>query len=108
MNATKNPGGANPEVYAADGAIPPEAVSSKVIWSDREMSSTYSNVSNVATTSDEVMLLFGTSQAWNSTQKDVVVNLSHRIIMTPSAAKRFQIVLSRTLEEYEKKFGKLE
>ena len=96
------------EVQTGGGAIPPEAVASKVIWNDRDMESTYANVSNVATTSDEIMMLFGTSQAWNSTQKDVLVNLSHRMIMTPSAAKRFQIVLTRTLEEYEKKFGKVD
>ncbi|NVK17781.1 MAG: DUF3467 domain-containing protein [Methylocystaceae bacterium] len=96
------------DVKAGEGAVPPEAVASKIIWNDSNMTSKYANVSNVATTSDEVMFLFGTSTAWNSAQKDVVVNLSDRIIMTPSAAKRFQQVLTRTLEEYEKKFGQLD
>lgn len=95
------------DVNTADGAVPPEAGTSKIIWNDSNMTSKYANVSNVATTSDEVMFLFGTSTAWNSAQKDVMVNLSDRIIMTPTAAKRFQKVLTKTLEDYEKKFGDL-
>lgn len=95
------------QLETAEGAVPPEAGTAKIIWNDSQMTSKYANVSNVATTSDEVMFLFGTSQAWNSAQKDVLVNLSDRIILTPSAAKRFHTVLTRTLEEYEKKFGAL-
>lgn len=105
MSADKDVKEVTEEVQVAEGAVPPDTVASKVIWNDRNMVSTYTNVSNVATTSDEIMLLFGTSQAWNSTQKEVVVDLSHRMIMTPTAAKRFQIILTRTLEEYDKKFG---
>ena len=103
--ATRKDDAATSEVKTSEGAMPPEAGASKIIWNDSEMVSKYANVSNVATTSDEIMLLFGTSTAWNSAQKDVMVNLSDRIIMTPSAAKRFQQVLTKTLEEYEKKFG---
>lgn len=94
------------EVSTGQGAAPQEATGNKIIWNDREMQSSYANVSNVATTSDEVMLLFGTSQTWNSAQKDIMVKLTHRIVMTPAAARRFQALLTRSLEEYDKKFGK--
>lgn len=77
----------------------------KIIWNDKEMVSTYANVCNVAASQDEIMLLFGTSEAWNSAQKNVLVNLKQRILMTPSSAKRFAELLNRTLEEYDKKKG---
>lgn len=85
------------------GVENPDAVAGKIIWDDRNMKSEYANIANVATTSDEIMLLFGTSQAWNNAQKDVLVSLSERIIMTPATAKRFHAVLTKTLEEFEKK-----
>ena len=75
----------------------------KIFWNDREMNSSYANVANVATTSDEIMFLFGTSEAWNSAQKDVHVNLKQRVIMTPATAKRFQALLNKTLDEFDKR-----
>jgi len=93
-------------VETGKGAVAPEAVAAKIIWNDRDMHSAYANVTNVASTADEIMLLFGTSQTWNSAQKDILVNLTHRIVMTPAAARRFQVLLTRTLEEHDKRFGK--
>lgn len=77
----------------------------KILWNDQDMKSSYANVVNVATTADEFMFLFGTNEAWNNVQKDIRVNLHERIIMTPSAAKRLQLLLNKTMEEYEKKTG---
>ncbi|MBF0188208.1 MAG: DUF3467 domain-containing protein [Magnetococcales bacterium] len=89
----------------ADAEATQAAGGTKVVWNDEKMVSTYANVSNVATTRDEVMFLFGTSEMWNNVQDQVSVQLSNRIIMTPSAAKRFHALLTRTLEDYEKNFG---
>ncbi|MGF7206225.1 hypothetical protein GGE65_000786 [Skermanella aerolata] len=61
----------------------------------------------MASTREEVMFLFGTSQNWHNGQDDVVVELSNRLIMTPSAAKRLLIILHQTVEQYEKQFGKI-
>ena len=77
----------------------------KIIWDDKEMQSSYANVVNVATTADEFMFLFGTNEAWNNAQKDVRVRLHERILMTPAAAKRLQLLLNKTMEEWEKKQG---
>jgi hypothetical protein len=77
----------------------------KIFWNDKEMRSSYANVVNVATTADEFMFLFGTNEAWNNVQKDIRVNLHERIIMTPTAAKRLQMLLNKTMEEYELKMG---
>ncbi|MEQ5778189.1 MULTISPECIES: DUF3467 domain-containing protein [unclassified Thalassospira] len=79
----------------------------KINWDDANMRSTYANVSNVASTREEVMLLFGTSQVWSSSQDDVRVQLSDRIIMSPFAAKRLKKILDHTLAEYERVYGKL-
>ncbi|OKH86391.1 DUF3467 domain-containing protein [Thalassospira sp. TSL5-1] len=80
----------------------------KINWDDSNMRSTYANVSNVASTREEVMFLFGTSQVWSSAQGDVRVQLSDRIIMSPFAAKRLKKILDHTLGEYERVYGKLD
>lgn len=79
----------------------------KVNWDDSKMRSAYANVCNVATTREEVMLLFGTSQAWSSGAEEVTVELSDRLILNPHAAKRLLLLLSKTLEEHEKAYGAL-
>ncbi|WPL19562.1 hypothetical protein Thiowin_04699 [Thiorhodovibrio winogradskyi] len=75
----------------------------KVVWNDKAMESSYANVVNVATSEDEFMFLFGTSEAWNNVRKEVEVKLQDRIIMTPATAKRFQLLLNKTIEDFEKR-----
>jgi hypothetical protein len=36
----------------------------KVNWDDSDMRSSYANVCNVSSTREEVVILFGTNQAW--------------------------------------------
>jgi hypothetical protein len=79
----------------------------KVNWDDSKMRSTYANVCNVATTREEVMLLFGTTQNWTNTSEEVNVELQERVIMNPFAAKRMLLLLAKTLEEYERVHGVL-
>jgi len=52
------------------GAIP------KVRWDDSGMKSSYANVCNVASTREEVTLLFGTNQTWHAGMEEVSVRLS--------------------------------
>ena len=79
----------------------------KVKWDDANMKSSYANVCNVTSTREEVVLLFGMHQAWQSGQKEVTVHLTDRIILSPFAAKRLVGLLSNVLQEYENRFGKL-
>ena len=81
--------------------------STKVNWDDSKMRSTYANVCNVATTREEVMLLFGTSQNWTNASAEINVELLERVIMNPYAAKRLLLLLAKTLEEFEKQYGSL-
>ena len=86
---------------------PEGAAMPKVNWDDSTMKSSYANVCNVASTREEVTLLFGTHQVWRGQQKEVSVRLSDRIILSPFAAKRLAMLLGNTINEYEKRFGPL-
>jgi hypothetical protein len=79
----------------------------RVRWDDTNMKSSYANVCNVASTREEVVLLFGVNQAWNTAQREIPVQLSDRIILSPHAAKRLSILLNNVLREYEARFGAL-
>lgn len=81
------------------------AGATKVRWNDSKMSSTYANVCNVASTREEVTLLFGTNQSWHNAGKEVVVELSNRIILSPFAAKRLALLLNGVMAQYEERFG---
>lgn len=87
---------------------PQPAEQPKIVWDDTHMRSSYCNVSNVAGGREEIVLLFGMNQAWHSGQKEVKVQLSDRIVMSPFAAKRLSILLSNVLADYEKRYGKLD
>jgi len=90
-----------PQVDQQTGAMP------KVKWVDTNMRTSYANVCNVASTREEVTLLFGTNQTWSSASKEVSVHLSDRIILSPYAAKRMAILLGNVVKEYERRFGEL-
>jgi hypothetical protein len=77
-------------------------------WDDSKMRSVYANVCNVSSTREEMTLLFGTNQAWRSGQKEVGIELTDRIIVSPFAAKRLSLLLSGVVAEYEKRFGTLD
>jgi hypothetical protein len=76
-------------------------------WDDSKLRSTYANVANVATTREEVMLLFGTSRNWSGRTEEVTVELSDRILLNPHAAKRLLGMLAKTVDEYERAYGPL-
>ncbi len=77
-------------------------------WDDSKMRSVYANVCNVSSTREEVTLLFGTNQAWRAGQKEVGIELTDRVIVSPFAAKRLSVLLSGVVAEYEKRFGTLD
>lgn len=79
----------------------------KIHWQDSKLRTAYANVCNVATTREEVMVLFGTSQAWMGNSDEVTVELSDRILLNPHTAKRLVTMLLKTLEEYENTYGSL-
>ena len=72
------------------------------------MRSVYANVCNVAGTREEIVLLFGMNQAWHVAQKEVTVQLSDRIVMSPFAAKRLAVLLNKVVQDYESRYGALD
>jgi len=79
----------------------------KIKWDDSNMKSAYANVCNVSSTREEVVMLFGVNQAWNRGQKEVTIQLTDRIIISPFAAKRLSLLLNGVVKEYENRFGAL-
>jgi hypothetical protein len=79
----------------------------KIRWDDSAMKSSYANVCNVSSTREEVVMLFGVNQAWNRGQKEVTIQLTDRIIVSPFAAKRLSLLLAAVVKEYESRFGVL-
>jgi len=96
--ATKNPETAGSTAGAAG---------MKIKWDDSNMKSSYANVANVTSTREEVVMLFGINQAWNRGQKEVTIQLTDRIIISPYAAKRLSMLLGNVVKEYENRFGTL-
>ena len=76
-----------------------------VNWDDSKLEAAYANVANVSCTREEVTLLFGTNQTWLAGQKDLTILLSHRIMLSPFAAKRMLMLLDATIKKYEATFG---
>jgi hypothetical protein len=80
----------------------------KVVWDDSQMRSSYANVCNVASTREEVVVLFGVNQAWKGIEDEVTVQLIERVILSPFAAKRLLRLLDNVVSQYEKRFGALD
>jgi hypothetical protein len=79
-----------------------------VKWDASKMQTTYANVVNANSTREEVSIFFGTNQTWNVTeQKELIIQLSDRIVLNPYAAKRLSVLLTRIINEYESRFGSL-
>jgi hypothetical protein len=79
----------------------------QIVWDDSAMQSSYANVCNVLGTREEIMLMFGSNQAWQQDQKEVKVKLTNRIVLNPYAAKRLMAMLEIGLREYEARYGEL-
>ena len=89
------------------GEIRGDTAGMKIKWDDSNMKSSYANVCNVTSTREEVVILFGMNQAWNRGQKEVTIQLTDRIVISPYAAKRMSLLLSNVVKEYESRFGPL-
>jgi hypothetical protein len=78
-------------------------------WDDRNMTTCFANVVNIQSTREQVDLFFGTNQTWNASNEAALsIELSHRVILSPFAAKRLSIALGGVLREYEARYGALD
>jgi hypothetical protein len=97
-----------PRKGSAKAAAPADPNRLRVKWDDANMRSAYANVCNAVSTREEVVLLFGLNQSWHAGQKDVTVQLTDRIILSPHAAKRLQVLLTQLIKQHEERFGTLD
>jgi hypothetical protein len=79
----------------------------KVSWNTAHLKSSYANFCNATSTREEVVLNFGVNQNWERTPGDLEIELDHRIVLSPFAAKRLNQLLSRLIGEYENRYGEL-
>jgi hypothetical protein len=73
-----------------------------------QLKSSYCNVCNVTSTREEVVLNFGINSNWDQNppqQPDV--QLHHRIILSPFAAKRLSELMANLIVEHERRHGEL-
>ena len=79
----------------------------KVRWDTVQLKSSYANVCNVTSTREEVVLNFGINQGWERAQGEVEIQLTNRIILSPFAAKRLNLMLADLIRGYESRYGEL-
>jgi hypothetical protein len=95
---------ASEETQAAETSRPEAA---RVRWNADGLKSSYCNFCNANSTREEVVLNFGVNNSWDRGQTDMQVDLTHRIVLSPFAAKRLAEVLQNLVKEYESRYGTL-
>lgn len=89
----------------AEGAAAPQMP--RIKWLTDGLKSSYANFANANSTREEVVLNFGVNNSWDRAQPEVAIELSHRIMLSPFAAKRLSTMLAQLLAEYEQRYGEL-
>ncbi|OGA98400.1 MAG: hypothetical protein A3E25_08315 [Burkholderiales bacterium RIFCSPHIGHO2_12_FULL_69_20] len=69
------------------------------------MKSSYVNFANANSTQEEVVLNFGMNNNWDRMASEVEIDLTHRIVMSPFAAKRLAELLGKLVQQYEGRYG---
>ncbi|MCG6876721.1 MAG: DUF3467 domain-containing protein [Betaproteobacteria bacterium] len=88
-------------------ATPQAATGARVRWKTDNVKSSYANFCNASSTREEVVLNFGVSHDWERQPQDMEIELSHRIVLSPFAAKRLSQLLNKLVGEYESRYGEL-
>jgi len=81
---------------------------SQVAFNTEDLKSSYCNVCNGSSTREEVVINFGVNDSWDMSSETIKVNLQHRIVMSPHAAKRVRDMMNRLIEEHESRYGELD
>lgn len=84
-----------------------EAQGQKVKWNVEHLKSSYVNFANANSTKEEVVLNFGLNTSWDRAAPELEIELAHRIVMSPFAAKRLAELLAKLMTEYESRHGEL-
>ncbi len=80
----------------------------RIRWVTDDLKSSYANFANANSTREEVVLNFGLNNSWDRAQQEIAIELSHRIMLSPFAAKRLSAMLAQLIAEYEQRYGQLD
>ncbi|MBN1102458.1 MAG: DUF3467 domain-containing protein [Deltaproteobacteria bacterium] len=92
----------------ATPAAPATPGQARIVWDSSNVRSVYANVFNIGPGREEFVIFFGMNQAWDAEQKELKVQLTERVVMSPFAAKRLAMALTGTVAEFEKRFGTID
>lgn len=71
------------------------------------LKSSYCNVVSGNSTREEVVLSFGVNQDWDMGPQPREIQLHHRIILSPGAAKRLLDLMTKLVHDHEARHGEL-
>jgi hypothetical protein len=81
---------------------------SPIKWDTTRLKSSYANFCNANSTREEVVLNFGINKSWERMATEPVeIELEHRIVLSPFAARRLTELLQQLMKEYETRYGAL-
>jgi hypothetical protein len=87
---------------------PRATTASPIKWTTTNLQSSYANFCNANSTREEVVLNFGVNKTWERGPKqELEIELNHRIVLSPFAAKRLSQLLQNLMKEYESRYGAL-
>jgi hypothetical protein len=91
---------------AADATVAPlPETQGRMQFDTSNLKSSYCNMCNATSTREEVVLNFGLNESWDLGQRDVTVQLLHRVILSPHAARRLHELMGRLMKEYDARYG---
>ncbi len=97
----KKPAGEVAKEVAKGAATP-------IKWTSNSLQSSYANFCNANSTREEVVLNFGVNKSWErGLKQELEIDLNHRIVLSPFAAKRLAQLLQNLMKEYESRYGAL-
>lgn len=91
----------------SEGTAAPQG-GQKITWNDEALRASYANVVNVIGGREEIALLFGQSRNWKPDEPEVIVDLNHKMVLSPLSAKRLAFLLANALAAYENAFGAID
>ncbi len=98
----------NPKPTQETPALESDRIEQKIIWNEEALRSSYANVVNVVGGREEIGLLFGQSRNWKPDSQELIVDLNHKIVLSPLSAKRLAFMLGNAVRAYEQAFGALD
>ena len=91
----------------AEPAEPVAPATPRVVWNVNQLKSSYVNFANANSTQEEVVLNFGMNNNWDRMASEVEIALTHRVVMSPFAAKRLAELMNKLVAQYEGRYGNL-